>query len=172
MQEKNNFFVKRTLLFIAFLTATVLWTMVIFVFSSADGSKSSSQSHTVTEHIVRVFDSDYKIPDIPEEGSIDSIYDNIVRKTAHVSEYAFLAVLWYFTVLCVIGTKKRRCVFSCLFSVPFCVATAAADEINQYFTDGRTGCLADVLVDSTGVLIGSALCILIVSKIIKKIDQK
>ncbi len=59
----------------------------------------------------------------------------LIRKAAHVIEYAVLAGLW------------RRGVRGAWASLGLAVLTACLDELRQSFTPGRVGSMADVLLD-------------------------
>ena len=62
----------------------------------------------------------------------------LIRKTAHVSEYGVLAVLW------------RRATGGTRIALALAVLTASIDEWRQVFTPGREGSVYDVLLDGTG----------------------
>jgi VanZ family protein len=62
----------------------------------------------------------------------------LIRKTAHLSEYGVLAVLW------------RRATRRSWIALFLCVLTASVDEFRQLFTPGRVGSVYDVLLDGTG----------------------
>ena len=64
--------------------------------------------------------------------------DFMVKKTAHVIEYAILFVLVY------------RATKNGLFSLLFVVLYASSDEYHQTFVFGRTGKVRDVLIDAGG----------------------
>lgn len=72
--------------------------------------------------------------------------DFVLRKIAHVLEYAVLAVLlaraW----------PQRKYLFWEAFAVA--VFYAASDEFHQLFVIGRDGSLRDVLIDSIGAFLG------------------
>ncbi len=59
----------------------------------------------------------------------------LIRKAAHVFEYAVLAGLW------------RRGVGGAWAPLRLAVLTACLDELRQSFTPGRVGSMADVLLD-------------------------
>jgi VanZ family protein len=59
----------------------------------------------------------------------------LIRKAAHVIEYAVLAGLW------------RRGVGGAWAPLGLAVLTACLDELRQSFTPGRGGSMADVLLD-------------------------
>ena len=66
----------------------------------------------------------------------------LLRKGAHVTEYAVLATLWRWA-FAPRGPASWRLAFG------LSVLTAALDEIHQATTAARTGSIVDVLLDST-----------------------
>lgn len=165
---KNNFkafSVKWSLLFVIMAVITTLWIVVIFSFSSTKGEKSASQSQTVTQSVVRVFDKDYTMPEKVEPKSRDQIYDTVLRKLAHLSIYACLGVLMFLTVKTL--TKKEKYYFAAKLSVPLSILISIGDEYNQTLTEGRSGRFYDVCIDTAGILIGTFIIIFIVKKLLK-----
>ena len=78
-----------------------------------------------------------------------------IRKAAHVSEYAVLAVLLYRAfVHTVFQSRRALSAGSVLLS---CAAYAASDEFHQSFVPSRTASLRDVMID----LCGATLAILL-----------
>jgi VanZ family protein len=73
----------------------------------------------------------------------------LVRKAAHVTEYAILAALWRHAF--VRGGMARPAVAGAL-ALAISVACAVVDETNQSFLPTRTGALGDVGLDSLGAL--------------------
>jgi VanZ family protein len=71
-----------------------------------------------------------------------------VRKLAHVSEYAVLAVLLYRAV--VHTTLKGRRALSAALVLVLCAAYAASDEFHQSFVPSRTASVRDVMIDICG----------------------
>ena len=73
-------------------------------------------------------------------------FDFVLRKIAHVLEYAVLAALlaraW----------PRRKYLFWEVFAVA--ALYAASDEIHQLFVVGRAGSARDVLIDSIGAFLG------------------
>ena len=59
---------------------------------------------------------------------------------------------------------KKTAIFSFLFSVLY----ASSDEFHQTFVVGRDGNIVDVLIDSSGTLVGILLSSIVYSLIIKK----
>ena len=71
-----------------------------------------------------------------------------VRKAAHMSEYAVLALL-IFQALTVFDRKKNR---GCM-ALGITAAYAVTDEFHQLFVPGRAGRVTDVLIDSAGAFL-------------------
>jgi len=74
-----------------------------------------------------------------------------MRKLAHVSEYAILAVLLYRAFVHT-ALKGRRALSASLVLL-FCAAYAATDEFHQSFVPSRTASLRDVMIDICGAML-------------------
>jgi len=68
--------------------------------------------------------------------------DTILRKGAHIAEYAILGLL----LLRAIGRE--------LPALAIGIAYATTDEVHQHFVSGRHGSPVDVLIDTVGLAIG------------------
>ena len=79
---------------------------------------------------------------IPHLGTGLGTWDTILRKAAHVTEYAILGLL----LMRAIGRE--------IPAVLIGVAYAISDELHQHFVRGRHSSPIDVAIDSAGVLIG------------------
>jgi VanZ family protein len=90
-------------------------------------------------------------PDI-QTGNIDGI-DYFIRKNAHFFAYLFLGIL---TCLAVTKSLWQRPFFVAMI---VCVLYAISDECHQLFVPGRSGQLSDVILDSSGALLGIVLII-------------
>lgn len=122
---------------------------VIFVFSAKTAAKSMEESDAVVDIVMGL---------APEGGDTlqsdrEKLYEVlvvIVRKGAHMAEYAVLCML---TALHLATWKLpyRRLAIS---SVLFAAFYAATDEFHQLFVEGRSGEVKDVLIDSAGAVIG------------------
>ena len=142
---------RRTIWKILSVAAVILWAVVIFRFSSQQGTKSSGVSGKICYAIATEYNN-LSHKDLSET-QIKTIADGIqfpVRKAAHMSEYALLALL-VFNMLCALGMAdgRKRYVFSLLLVAAY----AASDEIHQLFIPGRSGQFRDVLIDTAGGLI-------------------
>ncbi|HEX2292317.1 MAG TPA: VanZ family protein [Gaiellaceae bacterium] len=84
---------------------------------------------------------------IPSLGTGLGTWDLVLRKIAHAAEFAILAIL----LVRAFGDPWRAGVVAVLYAV--------VDEIHQSFVPGRQGAVADVLIDSVGVLAGVLLAV-------------
>lgn len=82
---------------------------------------------------------------IPSLNSGLGTWDYVLRKGAHMTEYAILALLLV------------RATGSYAWAFGLAVAYAASDEVHQLFVRGRHGSPLDVAIDAAGALIGLAL---------------
>ena len=71
-----------------------------------------------------------------------------LRKAAHVSEYALLAVLLYRAFVHTVFQSRRA--LSAGIVLLSCAAYAASDEFHQSFVPSRTASLRDVMIDVCG----------------------
>lgn len=76
----------------------------------------------------------------------------IVRKTAHVTEYAVLAALWFVTFTRERRWSARTAAWAALL---IAIGWAFLDELHQATEPSRTASAVDVVYDSTGALLAS-----------------
>jgi VanZ family protein len=88
----------------------------------------------------------FALSSIPHLGTGLGTWDTILRKGAHVTEYAVFGLL----LVRAIGREVPSFVLG--------VAYAVTDEIHQHFVSGRHSSPVDVAIDSSGVLLGILLC--------------
>src|ERR687888_2190157 len=82
------------------------------------------------------------------------VWDYILRKLVHISEYAVLCLLWW-RALREVGPERRALTVAVLISFAY----ACTDEFHQTFVHGRHGTPVDVGIDSIG-LAAAALLVL------------
>lgn len=130
---------RRTIIF--GLAPVLIWIGVIFFLSSGSGSMEQ------TSRFIRPL-LEFLFPTSPEDTL--QLYHFYIRKAAHFTEYAILAVL--FTRL------FRMLNFSwwAVLSLLSCLIVAALDEFNQSFISSRTSSPYDVLLDCLGALFAIA----------------
>ncbi|MGL5754991.1 MAG: VanZ family protein [Paraclostridium sp.] len=134
-----------------FLILTISWMIFIFYMSNQPASISSSQSGGFIGMLCNIPVIGIVIKDLMKIG----IAEFLIRKSAHMFLYFVLAILIYNTM------NKDSGIKTYLLSLLLTALYACTDELHQLFVIGRSGELRDVLVDSTGALIGLVLIFLI-----------
>lgn len=119
----------------------LVWMGIIFFMSHQPGEVSSSQS----ELVLKIF-SFFGIELNQYFGELATF---IVRKIAHFSEYLILFLFVYNVSKFYFTSKKAR-----LYSLIFVFLYASTDEFHQYFIPGRNMAFKDVLIDTSGGIIG------------------
>ena len=120
----------------------VIFMLFIFYMSSREGDKSTGDSSAVINFIKIYLGIDL---DMISNGNASFI----VRKTAHATEYMVLFILIYM-VTKEYENIKRKVLLSLIITICYSIS----DEVHQYFVPGRDMRIFDVMVDSTGALIG------------------
>ncbi len=115
------------------LVLSLTMTAIIFLMSAIPGSSSEGMSLQITDHLLNLIDKIIPTNNI----SIDSL-DHIVRKTAHITEYSVLGILWFITAV-----NWGLTLLKILF---FGLSTAALDEIIQTLSVDRGASIIDVLL--------------------------
>jgi VanZ family protein len=77
----------------------------------------------------------------------------IIRKCAHLGEYAILALLLFRAVVSVVNAEWSMWILSLVVWIG-CVFVATTDEFHQSFVKSRTASVEDVLIDSSGAFFG------------------
>jgi VanZ family protein len=127
--------------FIKYWVPVLLWMAVIFS-ASADAS-SGPRSSRIIGPVVR-----WLIPNISDKALDTVVYT--VRKTAHLTEYAILALLLYRAF------NRHGRSHPMLLAFALAAIYAVTDELHQSFVPNRQGQPLDVLIDSTGAALGLA----------------
>lgn len=74
--------------------------------------------------------------------------EKIVRKTAHITEFAVQAIL---VAGCFSGKYRKRVIYILFFGL----LTACTDEYIQLFSAGRAGLISDIFIDFGGTSLGT-----------------
>jgi VanZ family protein len=82
----------------------------------------------------------------PDLGTGLGVWDTVLRKAAHMAEYALLWFLWQ-------RALRTRTPWP---AAAITLAYAISDEVHQSFVDGRHGTPVDVLIDAAGMAIAIA----------------
>lgn len=115
----------------------IIWMIFIFIMSNTNGNDSSSQSNFFANIILQFIHIDKETLTF------------LIRKLAHMSEYAILALFTYYALIKIAFNK--RIIFQITFLISFLYA--CSDEFHQLFISGRSGQFTDIIIDSTGCLI-------------------
>ena len=135
----------------------VLWMGLISFLSFQNGDVSTVTSSGVSwmiYHFIKTL-----IPSISI--SVDDFvlqYMPFIRKMAHFGEFLILGVLIF---LLIIEYKTKR---PHILSIVICFVYAIFDEIHQYFVPNRYCSLKDIMIDTSGAIVGILLCYTIYKK--------
>ena len=138
--------VRRVWLFITFWLPPLLWMSAIFLVSA--DQDSVSHSSRIIEPLVR-----WLFPALSDAAVGTSVL--VARKCAHVTEYAFCAILIWRAVR-QHGRQDRRPWnwHEAKWALAIVFAYACTDELHQRFVPGRQGTFHDVLLDTLGGMFG------------------
>lgn len=135
----------------------IAWMIVIFIFSAMAGDDSTNLSSGLLHTILKV------IPSLAESQTAHLI----VRKLAHMTEYAILCGLILNLEYQITNKVKfKQVVIAILGSFLY----ACTDEWHQTFISGRSGNMLDVGIDTLGAIIAIAVTFSIIQ--IRKIKQE
>jgi VanZ family protein len=82
----------------------------------------------------------------------------VVRKSAHMAEYAVLFILTYLTTSRLFFRKgEKKLAKALVLSLLICIAYAFSDESHQFIVPGRDGRIVDIFIDTFGILLGQLL---------------
>ena len=143
MQKK-----RKALRLILFWALAIGWIAVLFFFSGQNAADSSALSGWFVDFVRSIFPFN-RIP-------ADQL-SYVVRKLAHFCIFALEGFL-----LCLAMTQSfRDRSAGAVLSVIACTALAAANELHQMFSEGRSCEGRDVLIDIGGALLGIAAAMLL-----------
>jgi VanZ family protein len=131
--------------FVKYWVPVVAWMLVIFVMSG-DLMSAEHTSRFLVPFLRWI------APDI-SPAAVASI-QLLLRKCAHLAEYAILAALLWRAFDRGRGDFGRAAVSAFIFAAIY----AALDEFHQSFISSRTGALQDVMIDCGGAILGLVLC--------------
>ena len=135
----------------------LVWMGVIFIMSAFPADMSGRQSGFLADILMKLI----KVFIKTEEGreAAKETVGFLVRKGAHMTEYAVLAVLLVKSFLPPGVRHARREFARCAaWALMIAVPYAGLDEFHQRFVAGRYGCVRDVLIDACGMVIGLVIC--------------
>lgn len=126
--------------------------LIIFLWSTDFGSAKN-----LNPRITGIFQTFF--PDMARKMDPDLVYriNFNIRKTAHVTEYAILAILAYRAFA--FGAPHFRSSRNVVLPLLLGILYAASDEYHQSFSRLREGTAADLVFDIFGVILGLLLCL-------------
>ena len=147
------------------LTVLTLSMMVlIFFFSAEDAEQSNHTSAVVSEWVAERTVPEYRqLPPARKRTVLDQL-QRTVRKCAHFLEYTVLGFLLRCCAESWFEGRRRLPLYSWMIGAVY----AATDEAHQLLVDGRGGSVLDVLLDSSGVLTGVLIGMLLIHEIRKR----
>ena len=116
------------------------WMAVIFFMSAMPGEVSGEQSGTLVNLLLGAIEA----VGISQESVNPALLELLLRKGAHMAEYAVLFLL-LFRALRLSGVRRPG-----LTALLLSAAYAATDEFHQMFSEGRGPSPVDVLIDIAG----------------------
>ena len=124
---------------IKYFIPSILLMIFIFSLSNQTGEESGSLSATIVLWI--------------QNNLHITISEFVIRKGAHMSEYAVLCFTFLY------GFYKSGCSIKqiIMYSILCSFLYACSDEMHQLYIGGRAGQFADVLIDTSGAIIASTL---------------
>ena len=131
----------------------ILWMTIIFLFSSQNSEDSSRLSRGFLRNFILWF-----LPENINEDTVDFL-EHILRKCAHMAEYAVLGVLISIQLRLYHAFEAEwKKIWSAVFLV---MLYAATDEFHQLFVGGRSGQISDIFIDPCGGMAGAFVIYLI-----------
>ena len=128
----------------------VLWMALIFSFSNQKDVDSSKVSDSFIDRtVVKIYKIFNENITKEKENEIIEKYTYPIRKLAHYTLYFILGILSFLVVKDYSINKKLI-----IYSLLICFLYACSDEFHQLFIPGRSGEFRDVMIDSTGGIIG------------------
>lgn len=135
------------------LSLVIIWMIVIFLMSNQPADESSHISGSVSYRVVNTANMvlHWNLSEKELVVRAEAI-QYPVRKCAHMTEYAILAVLLFahFSSYIAFRNKRRSWYLAWFITVIY----ASTDEFHQLFIKGRSGSPIDVCIDAVGACIG------------------
>jgi len=148
---------KRQIASALFWILTFVWMIFIFCMSAKNATQSSELSGNVIEKAAPVINKNFhQLDEKGKKDFIESLQD-VVRTFAHFFEFTLLGGLGFGAFRFTLNCRKKGVIWSVVMGCIY----ALTDEIHQIFVPGRTFQLKDILVDCSGILLGTALAFIL-----------
>lgn len=142
------------------------WMGIVFTFSAQPGRNSTNLSGSIAEKIVNIVHRNDDLTS-KEKTELTKKYNRVLRKLAHYTIYLLGGIAIISFINSLMNNKKLTITLTILSGFVY----ALSDEIHQSFTPGRDPRITDVLIDTSGVITGVIIYIVILA-IAKKTKKK
>ena len=146
---------------ILWISATILWLLLIFWFSGTTGKGSDSQSKGFTYVVVKAKETiAYRLKMTPEPPTEEQIAKKVyainpmMRKIAHGVVYFVLAIFILLAITALQKGESKNFLKNMAITLVLCFLYALTDEYHQTFVKGRTGEFIDCIIDTGGAFLG------------------
>ena len=143
---------KKSLLRCLPVVAAILWAAVIFLWSAEPAPESSATSDPFADAYIALFHPEYESLSPAEQFELHEWASHVVRKAAHFTVYGVLGVLS--ALSCRLSLGFLGAPLTVFYPFALSALYAVSDEIHQFFVPGRACQLRDILLDSSGALLG------------------
>ena len=148
----------RTIFRIILIILLCMTFYIIFQFSSENSEQSSTRSGQVIRKIVDLFPYTKNLSGKTKTKIVKKTQP-IIRKLAHFSIYTLVGIL----IMAFISTYKLLLWKKFGISILVGIIYAISDEYHQSFIPGRSAEIRDVLIDTSGVMVGIIIILIIIS---------
>ena len=133
-----------------YMIPVIIWMIFIFYMSGKTGQESSGQSGKISLFISDLLEKVRQDP-AQEMQKLQDVLELVIRKAAHMTEYAILFLLSYLAMVKISMSQSRF--YNRSIAVLISLLYACSDEMHQLLIPGRSGRMIDVGIDMAGVLI-------------------
>lgn len=137
----------------------ILWCVTVFTLSAEIADNSSNTSGNTIKFMIKLINRNISNDELQV---VVNFLQPVVRKTAHFTLFAVGGILIYNMLDLFISHNKPISIKVVGISWLTGTCYAITDEVHQLFVPGRSCELRDMLIDSTGVLVGIVLLMIVI----------
>ena len=137
----------------------ILWCVTVFTLSAEIADNSSNTSGNTIKFMIKLINRNISNDELQV---VVNFLQPVVRKTAHFTLFAVGGILIYNMLDLFISHNKPISIKVVGISWLTVTCYAITDEVHQLFVPGRSCELRDMLIDSTGVLVGIVLLMIVI----------
>ena len=151
----------------------ILWMGFIFYMSSKSGDDSGRESERIVDFVIQKYDefvgASDEIKAYHHSEEFLSQANLYFRKLCHFSEYFILSVLF---ISFFFSWAKFKNLYNYFWSFLLSFLYACTDEFHQTFISERSGNIIDLIIDTSGILVGIGMIWLIKKcQVFKNVNQ-